>query len=181
MRAHSYEVQRGNEVRPEHVGKTVTWQKAQTIGEALGLPTDAAQEISRIIAGVTSKSGAHFESEAALVAAGEQQRDIAVRDDIRTILGKEDGTVEKAAKAAQELVIGAPRTSDGKVTKAKKPETIAKNAAASSGNKLFEKALVDEKFRASMIRNGVLDEAEFQTWQSAREAAAQPKTQTQQA
>jgi hypothetical protein len=179
MRNHSYEIAKGNEVSPEFVGKTVTWQKAETIGEALGLPTDVAAQVSALIAGATKTTqNPHFESEKALVAAGEQQRDIAVREDIRSTLAKDaktPGTIDAAAKVANELTIGSPRAG-GKVGKAVKPQTIQKNAAASSGNKMFEKALVDEKFRNLMIRNGVLDEAEFGTWQAAREAASAPAT-----
>lgn len=172
MRPHTYEVQKGNEVKAQHVGKNVTWNKAQTIGEALGLPTDVAERISSLISGASKSPNPHFENEAALVAASEQQRDIAVREDIRAILGKDDGTIDAAAKAANELTIGAPRSSDGRVSKKAKPETIAKRAAASSGNKMFQKALENDQFYRQMVKAGVLDEVEFATWREAQSQVA---------
>lgn len=173
-REHKYEVQKGNEVRTEFVGKTVSWMKAQTIGEALGLPDDVGARITKLIGDATKTSNPHFESEHALVAAGEQQRDIAVRDDIRTILGKPEGTLAEAAKAATELTIGAPRTGNGSVSKTAKPATRQKRAAADTGNKVFERCLTDEKFRNTMERAGMLDG--FEEWKAAREAAqAEPQ------
>lgn len=102
---------------------------------------------------------------------------IALQGQLRTRSGKtKDGalveTPESLQKLADEYVYavlakGAP--------KSVKPETKAKRAAVSSGNKLFEKARADEKFRAQMIKNGIIDEAEFGDWlaENAGEAASQ--------
>ena len=53
-----------------------------------------------------------------------------------------------------------------------KPETKATRAAASMGNRIFERAMIDEKFRSQMIKNGQLDESEFAAWQDAKAEAA---------
>jgi len=176
MRNHSYEVQKGNQVLPTHVGKNVTWQKAETIGEALGLPTDVGQRISQMIADATkTTTNPHFENEQALVAAAEQQRDIAVREDIRAVLSKPEGTLDGAAKVANELTIGAPRSGSGRVSKTAKPATQQARAEKDVGNKIFERALVDEKFRSQMAKAGFLDG--FDAWQAAREAAQAAKSE----
>lgn len=101
---------------------------------------------------------------------------IALQGKLRTRSGKkaEDGSfVESAAslqKIADEYVYsvqaeGTPREA--------KPETKQNRAAASVGNKIFEKALVDEKFRAQMAKNDMLDG--FEEWKAAREAALAAK------
>jgi len=171
MREHRYEVAKGKEVRPEFVGKSVGWMKAETIGEALGLGTDVAAQITALISGATKGTNPHFDSEKALVAAGEQQRDIAVREDIRGTLGKPEGTLEAASKVANELTIGAPRSGGG-VAKVVKPETAAARGAKSTGNRLFEKCRGDEKFLARMVKDGIVDQGEYDAW-----LAVNPATQ----
>jgi hypothetical protein len=145
MREHTYEVAKGNQVKPEHVGKKVSWMKAQTVAEAL--------------------SAGHFENEEALVAAAEQQRDIAVREDIRDILSTDDGTLEAAAEAAKTLTVGKPRAGGG-VSKVVKPKTQAERAAKGSGNRLFERAQADEKFLARMVKDQIIDMDEYNAWLS---------------
>lgn len=164
MREHTYVVQKGNEVRPEFVDRKVSWMKAETIGEALGLPTDIGEQISRLIAGAQKSVNPHFENEVALVAAGEQQRDIAARADIRSVLGAADGTLEIAAKTATELTIGAPRAPGAGVGKVLKPQTIANRTAQGVGNKLFDKCYADEAFLNRMIKNGAFERAEYDAW-----------------
>lgn len=164
MREHTYVVQKGNEVRAEFVDRKVSWMKAETIGEALGLPGDVSEQISRLIAGASKSANPHFENEIALVAAGEQQRDIATRADIRSILGAADGTLDLASKAATELTIGAPRAPGSGVGKVLKPQTIANRAAQGAGNKLFEKCYADPKFLARMLNAGAFDQEEYDAW-----------------
>lgn len=101
---------------------------------------------------------------------------IALQGKLRTRSGKKmDGgalveTAESLQKIADEYVYsvqaeGSPREA--------KPETKQNRAAASVGNKIFEKALVDEKFRAQMAKNDMLDG--FDDWKAAREAAQAAK------
>lgn len=150
MREHTYEVAKGNQVKPEHVGKKVSWMKAENVQEAL--------------------ASGHFENEAALVAAAEQQRDIAVREDIRDILSTDDGTLEAAAEAAKTLTVGKPRAGGG-VSKVVKPKTQAERAAKGSGNRLFEKARGDQKFLDRMVRDQIIDIEEFNAWLAYQTAA----------
>lgn len=157
MREHTYEVQKGQEVRAEFVGKKVTWQKATTIDEAL----------------TTLK---HFDSEAALVAAAEQQRDIAVREEIRGALGPEGDGWDEALNIAATLVVGAPRTASGKV-RAVKPQTKQKNAAAAAGNKIFEGWLAKPELVDRMKKLGAIGPEEiqaFEDWKAARTEAQNP-------
>lgn len=150
MREHTYEVAKGNQVKPEHVGKKVSWLKAETVQEAI--------------------SSGHFENEAALVAAAEQQRDIAVREDIRDILSTDEGTLEAAAEAAKTLTVGKPRAGGG-VSKVVKPKTQAERAAKGSGNRLFERAQADEKFLARMVKDQIIDMDEYNAWLSFKTAS----------
>ena len=53
-----------------------------------------------------------------------------------------------------------------------KPETQAARAAKNSGNRLFEKCRDDAAFLARMVKLGVVDEGEFQTWLSTQAAPA---------
>lgn len=54
------------------------------------------------------------------------------------------------------------------VARTVKPETKATRAAASTGNRIFERAASDEKFRTQMVKNGLIDLAEFEAWQAAK-------------
>lgn len=101
---------------------------------------------------------------------------IALQGKLRTRSGKksDDGSfVENATtlqKIADEYVYsvqaeGSPREA--------KPETKQNRAAASVGNKIFEKALIDEKFRAQMQKNEMLDG--FEEWKAARDAVQTAK------
>lgn len=101
---------------------------------------------------------------------------IALQGLLRTRSGKklEGGALVNTAatlqKLADEYVYSVQ--ADGSPREAK-PETKQNRAAASVGNKIFEKALVDEKFRAQMAKNDMLDG--FDEWQAARQAAADAK------
>ena len=106
---------------------------------------------------------------------------IALQGKLRTRSSKknEDGTFKETAHSLQAVADeyvysvqaeGSPRSL--------KPETQATRAAKDLGNAIFEKALVDEKFRAMMTKNGIMDQAKFDAWQAARttpEAATTPK------
>jgi hypothetical protein len=59
-----------------------------------------------------------------------------------------------------------PKTAQGRQTK----------AAASSGNRLFEKCLADETFLARMVKQQIVDQAEFDDWKAARAEAEAAKT-----
>lgn len=124
MREHIATVQKGNDVRAEFVGKTVTWQKAQTMDEAL--------------------TNGHFTNEAALVAAAEAQRDIAIRAEIRKILGKPDGTIEAAQAKATSVKVGeAKQREPGAVTQPKTAKGKVDRTAKDIGATLFERAIAN--------------------------------------
>lgn len=57
-------------------------------------------------------------------------------------------------------------------SKPKTPAGIAKQKAASSGNRLFERCAADETFRDRMVKQGIVDLAEFQEWTAARAQVA---------
>jgi hypothetical protein len=97
---------------------------------------------------------------------------IALQGKLRTRSGKkrEDGSLVETAESLQKIgdeyvyavqAEGAP--------KAVKPETVGQRAAKNVGNKIFERALTDEKFRALMQKNDMLEG--FDDWRAAREAA----------
>lgn len=56
-----------------------------------------------------------------------------------------------------------------------KPETKVKNAAATAGNAMFEKALGDDAFYARGVKFGFIDETAFAEWKANREEAEKAK------
>lgn len=101
---------------------------------------------------------------------------IALQGKLRTRSGKkaEGGALVETAESLQTIADGYVYSvqAEGSPREAK-PETKQNRAAASVGNKIFEKALVDEKFRAQMAKNDMLDG--FDEWKAARDAAQAAK------
>lgn len=163
MREHIATVQKGNDVRAEFVGKTVTWQKAQTMDEAL--------------------TNGHFTNEAALVAAAEAQRDIAIRAEIRKILGKPDGTIEAAQAKATSVKVGeAKQREPGAVTQPKTAKGKVDRTAKDIGATLFERAIANPDWGKQAIEFGAFTQAQLDAYvqakaevETAKAAAAKAK------
>ena len=107
---------------------------------------------------------------------------IACQGRLRTAAGKKDATLESVRAVASGFKIK-PRAEGTGERKEVKPETVAKRAAASSGNKLFTR-IRDAKDRAAelarFVKLNVVDEAEFTEWLSTNPAPA-AEAQPQQA
>ena len=163
MREHVSTVQKGNDVRPEFVGKTVTWQKAQTVDEAL--------------------TNGHFANEAALVAAAEAQRDIAIRAEVRKILGKADGTLDQAQAKAQTVKVGEARVREpGAVTQPKTAKGKVDRTAKDIGASLFERAIQNPDWGRQAIEFGAFTQDQLDAYvaakaevETAKQAAAKAK------
>jgi len=149
MREHISTVQKGNDVRAEFVGKTVTWQKAQTVDEAL--------------------TNGHFASEAALVAAAEAQRDIAIRAEVRKILGKPDGTLEQAQAKAVTVKVGEARQREpGAVTQPKTAKGKVDRTAKDIGASLFERAIANPDWGRQAIEFGAFTQEQLDAYVAAK-------------
>lgn len=90
---------------------------------------------------------------------------------------KKEGDKAKALKSLQEKIDGykyAERAEGTGEAKPKGPKTAKgkqNTVAASSGNKLFTKCAEDATFLARMMKQGIVDQAEFDAWMTARTAA----------
>lgn len=163
MREHISTVQKGNDVRAEFVGKTVTWQKAQSMAEAL--------------------DNGHFASEAALVAAAEAQRDIAIRAEVRKILGKPDGTLEQAQAKATTVKVGEAKVREpGAVTQPKTAKGKVDRTAKDIGASLFERAIANPDWGKQAIEFGAFTQEQLDAYiaakaevETAKAAAAKAK------
>lgn len=153
MRQHIYTVQKGDKVRPEFVGTKITLANAETVEEAI--------------------AAGHFVSAAAIMAAANAQRNIDANRAVRKVLSKEGAKIDEAVTAGNAVKRGL--VAERKTPETAKPATVKKNAAASSGNRLFEKAEKEPDFLARMIKQGVIVEAEFTSWQTAKNAPAPEK------
>jgi hypothetical protein len=153
---HTYTVQKGDSVLPANVGTKVSLIDYTTVAEAI--------------------ENGHFASEAALVSAAYEQRHIRSNRAVRKILSTTEGTVAQAVAAGNAVKVGEPSARGTPATA--KPATVKKNVAASSGNRLFEKCRQDEAFRARMVKQGIVDEAEFGQWLAATTAAEAPAQPT---
>jgi hypothetical protein len=142
MKTHIYVVQKGDNVKPTFVGSKIEVQNSQTVAEAL--------------------AAGHFESEAAIVAAANAIRNIAVNRVVRKELAKENGSVAEAVKLGNAVKVGTPRAAS--TPKTAKPSTIRRNTAAASGNRLFEKCSTDADFLRRMVSQGIVDQGEYDTW-----------------
>lgn len=142
MRTHTYVVQKGDNVLPRFVGTKIDLQNSTSVAEGL--------------------AEGHFESEAAIMAAANAIRNIAANRVVRKELANEAGSVAKAVQLGNAVKIGAPRPAS--TPKTAKPSTIRKNTAAASGNRLFEKCRSDADFLSRMIAQGIVDQAEYDTW-----------------
>jgi hypothetical protein len=152
-RTHIYTVQKGDSVRPEFVGTKVELVQHDDLASAI--------------------AAGHFESERAIMDAANAQRNIAANRVVRKALSKEGAAVTDAVAAANKVKVGAAVVRGTPATA--KPATVKKNAAASSGNRLFEKCLADEAFLARMEKQGIVERAEYDAWLAARNAPAAPK------
>lgn len=107
---------------------------------------------------------------------------IALQGALRTRSGKkaEDGTFVNDAAALQAFATGYKYSVQAEGTpRAVKPETKVQRTEREAGNKLFERAAEDEKFRNICIKNGVIDAEVFAAWQADRqEIAAKASTPT---
>jgi hypothetical protein len=142
---HTYTVQKGDSVLPQNVGTKIGLIDFTTVQEAI--------------------DNGHFENEAALVSAAYEQRHIRSNRAVRKVLSTAEGTVQAAIAAGNAVKIGAPTNRATPATA--KPATIKKNVAASSGNRLFEKCKQDEAFLARMVKQGIVDQGEFDQWLAA--------------
>lgn len=147
---HTYKVQQGDKVLARNIGATVTLVDYTTVQEAI--------------------NAGHYENEEALVAAANEQRHIRANRAVRKVLAKEDGTVAQAIEAGNAVKVGAPRPAS--TPKTAKPETIRKNTAAASGNRLFQRCAQDEDFLKRMVKQGIVDQGEFAAWQATQAAPA---------
>lgn len=151
---HTYTVQKGDSVLPANVGTKIGLIDYTTVTEAI--------------------ENGHFENEAALVSAAYEQRHIRSNRAVRKVLSQEGKTVAEAVAAGNAVKVGAP-TARGTPATAK-PATIKKNVAASSGNRLFEKCKSDEAFLARMVKQGIVDQGEFDQWLAASAPATPAAT-----
>lgn len=141
MREHTSTVSKGTDVRAEFIGKNVTWQKAQTVAEAI--------------------DNGHFADESALVAAAEAQRDIAIRAGVRGILGKPEGTLAAAQTYAGTVKVGAPRVSSGTGSGPKTAKGRVQKTTQAVGNKMFDRAIADPTWAAKAIKLGAFEQADL--------------------
>lgn len=148
-KTHTYTVQKGDAVKPQFVGTKVSITNADTVAEGISL--------------------GHFESEAAIMAAANAQRNIAVNRVVRKALSKDDAKVDDAVALGNKVKLGSPRAAS--TPKTAKPSTIRKNVAASSGNRLFEKCATDADFLRRMVGQGIVDQGEYDTWLANRNVA----------
>lgn len=149
-RNHIYTVQKGDSVRPEFVGTKVELTQHDAVADAI--------------------AAGHFESERAIMDAANAQRNIAANRVVRKALSTEGASVTDAVTKANAVKLGAARV--GVTPKTAKPATIAKNSAASSGNRLFIKCAADSAFLDRMVKQGIVERSEFDSWQAAQAPAA---------
>lgn len=96
---------------------------------------------------------------------------------------KKETDPAKALVALQAKIDGAKYTERAEGSGAgaakgpKTPKGRQDKAAASSGNRLFEKCLADETFLARMEKQGIVDRGEFDAWVAARTEANAPKVE----
>jgi hypothetical protein len=88
-RTHTYEVQKGDNVLPEHVGTEVGITEYTTVAEAV--------------------ANGHYENETAVVMAANAMRRIAANRVVRKELAKKDGTVAKAIELANAVKLAEPK------------------------------------------------------------------------
>lgn len=140
-------------VRPDLKGKIVRIKVAESIAEAATLCDNGTDGVvEKFVDGYT----------------------IRVQDTIRRLSAPgSEVTLEKLQETADGLILKHRAPGQGP-----KPRTAAGEAQAKArdaGNKLFEKALADEKFRERLEKLGALDAEEFNAWRQAREKAQAEK------
>lgn len=151
---------KGKDVPAALVGQTLTLKVPETYAEAESLTRNGQPDV---------------------VAKFADGRIIGLQGKIRTASGKKDKDgnyvhdLASLQKLADEYLYSVQ--TEG-VPKSIKPETKQNRAAASVGNRLFDRMASDDKFRAQMFKNGVADEGEFNAWLEARDAAAQKTPET---
>jgi hypothetical protein len=165
MRTINYELQ-GNDVPESLRGKTIRLQVPETYREAESLTKAGESDVVAKFADgdvIRRQGRLRGKSKKALKDAnGDAEKAIGAlqawndgADSVYTVRAEGDGTPS------------APKTAKGRQTK----------AAASSGNRLFERCLADETFLSRMVKQNVVDQAEYDEWKAARaEAVAAEKT-----
>lgn len=161
MRTISYEL-KGKEVPASLVGKTINIRVAEgdaDIGEGkVFASADAMREKAND--GVVIAVQGLLRNRAANALKGENGATISPEDALTALQKFADGYTYDVRKE------GAAGPS-----KPKTPAGIAKSKASSAGNRLFEKCATDEAFLARMVKQGIVDQAEFDEWKSANAAA----------
>jgi hypothetical protein len=116
-------------------------------------------------------------SEADALELGASAYDVWLQGRLRAKAGQKDATAESLNEFAASAQY--QRRTEGQGTGGSKPKTpkgIQTSKAAGAGNRLFEKCLADSEFLARMIRQQIVDQAEFDAWKAAREASKTPAT-----
>jgi len=141
--------------------------------EGKAVPAHLRGQVVKIKIGesVADGVGKVWASEAACCEKANDGVVIAVQGGLRTKAGKEGATLAGLQKWADEYVYDVRAEGSG-VGRAVKPETKVARASAVAGNKMFERALTDEQFLTRGIKNGYIDQAEFDAWKAARAEAA---------
>lgn len=104
---------------------------------------------------------------------------IALQSRLRTAAGKKDkdGKLVNDVAALQKLADEYKYSVQAEGTpKTIKPQTKQQRTEQGVGNRLFERMASDEKFRNQMLKNGVAEQAEFDAWFEAKQAAEAAKT-----
>lgn len=104
---------------------------------------------------------------------------IGLQGALRTRSGKknEDGTFVNDQASLQAFSDGYVYSVQAEGTpRVVKPETKQARTEREAGNKLFEKAASDEKFRNMCIKNGVIEQAAFDEYLADKAALAATKT-----
>ncbi len=99
--------------------------------------------------------------------------DVWLQGRLRAKAGVKDATaagLNEFAASAQYARRGEGTGSGG--SKPKTAKGIATSKAAGAGNRLFEKCASDADFLGRMIRQGIVDQAEFDAWTAARKEVA---------
>lgn len=156
MKTRTYELQ-GKEVPAALRGATLTFPVAET-----------QQELNALC-----------QSEADALELGQSAYDVWLQGRLRAQAARKvaDGQPPVSVESLNTFIRGAKyaRRTEGAGGGGSKPKTaagIAKQKAASSGNRLFERCAADETFRDRMVKQGIVDLPEFTEWQTARASIA---------
>ena len=146
MKTRDYELQ-GKEVPQSLRGSKLQFPVAETLDEAVALAAGTADATELL----------------------QSAYDVWLQGRVRAQSGKEGATVE----SLNTFIRGAKYTKrqagvGGGGSKPKTPRGIAQSKAASVGERFMQRCAEDETYRNRMIQQGILDEAEFTAWQTAK-------------